>query len=51
LLNWQQSFLSKPGNGIELIYTQEELYEIILALADGYLEYRDLLCWVIEHQG
>lgn len=37
-------------NGIELHYTQKELYETILAVADGSLEYEGLLLWVLEHQ-
>lgn len=36
-------------NGIELDYTQKELYETILAIADGSLEYEDLLKWILEH--
>lgn len=37
-------------NGIELDYTQKELYETILDIADGSLEYEDLLKWILEHQ-
>ena len=37
-------------NGIELDYTQKELYETILAIADGSHEYEDLLTWILEHQ-
>jgi len=37
-------------NGIELKYTQKELYEIILAVAAGQKEYEDLLKWVLKHQ-
>lgn len=37
-------------NGIELDYAQKELYETILAIADGSLEYEDLLKWILEHQ-
>lgn len=37
-------------NGIELSYTQNELYEMILAIAGGRLEYEDMLEWVLEHQ-
>ena len=37
-------------NGIELDYTQKELYETILAIADGSLEYEGLLKWILEHQ-
>ena len=37
-------------NGIELKYTQKELYEIILAVAAGQKEYEDLLKWILKHQ-
>ena len=37
-------------NGIELDYTQKELYETILAIADGSPEYVCLLKWILEHQ-
>ena len=37
-------------NGIELRYTQKELYEMVLAVADGSLEYEDMLKWILEHQ-
>lgn len=37
-------------NGIELQYSQKELYETILQVADGSLEYEDLLRWILEHQ-
>ena len=37
-------------NGIELQYTQKELYEMILAVADGRLEYESMLRWVLEHR-
>lgn len=37
-------------NGIELDYTQKELYETILAIADGSPEYEYLLKWILEHQ-
>ena len=37
-------------NGIELRYTQKELYETILDVAAGRLDYEDLLNWVLEHQ-
>ena len=38
-------------NGIELRYTQNELYEMVLSVADGSLEYEAMLRWVLEHQG
>ena len=37
-------------NGIEMKYTQKELYETILAIADGSMGYEELLKWVLEHQ-
>ena len=37
-------------NVIELQYTQKELYEMVLAVADGSLDYEDMLKWVLEHQ-
>ena len=37
-------------NGIELKYTQKELYETILDIAAGKIEYEDLLQWVLDHQ-
>lgn len=37
-------------NGIELDYTQEELYTIILDIADNKLELADLIKWIIKHQ-
>ena len=37
-------------NGIELRYTQKELYKMVLSVADGSLEYEDMLIWVLEHQ-
>ena len=37
-------------NGVELSYTQKELYEVILDVAAGKQEYEDLLDWVRGHQ-
>lgn len=37
-------------NGIELKYTQKELYETILYVAAGNIEYEGLLQWVLDHQ-
>lgn len=37
-------------NGIQLSYTQKELYEIIMYVAAGKAEYEDLLVWVLNHQ-
>lgn len=37
-------------NGIELRYTQKELYEMVLAVANGSLEYDAMLRWVLNHQ-
>ena len=37
-------------NGIELKYTQKELYETILDVAAGNMDYEELLKWVLNHQ-
>ena len=37
-------------NGIELEYTQKELYEIILRVASGEVSYDELLSWVLDHE-
>ncbi len=37
-------------NGIEMRYTQKELYETILSVAAGSLDYEGLLQWVLDHQ-
>lgn len=37
-------------NGYELEYTQKELADLILDVADDKKEYEDLLEWILEHQ-
>ena len=37
-------------NGFELNYTQEELFTVILGVADGSISYEALLQWILEHQ-
>ncbi len=37
-------------NGIEMRYTQKELYETILSVAAGSLDYEGLLQWILDHQ-
>jgi death-on-curing protein len=37
-------------NGIELEYTQKELYEIILDVAAGKASFDELLSWVLNHE-
>jgi len=37
-------------NGIELEYTQKELYEIILKVAASEATYDELLEWVLKHE-
>lgn len=37
-------------NGIELTYTQKELYTIILSVASGTAELSSLTEWILEHQ-
>jgi len=37
-------------NGIELKYTQKELYEIVLRVAASEASYSDLYDWVMQHE-
>lgn len=37
-------------NGYELRYTQKELSDLILDVADGKKGYDDILQWILEHQ-
>lgn len=37
-------------NGYELEYTQKELIDLILDVADGKQGYKDILAWILEHQ-
>ena len=37
-------------NGIEMKYTQKELYKTVLSVAAGSLEYEDLIQWILGHQ-
>lgn len=37
-------------NGYELEYTQKELSDLILDVADGESGYEDILAWILEHQ-
>ena len=37
-------------NGYELLYTQQELSDTILALASGKIGVEDILRWIISHQ-
>lgn len=37
-------------NGIELEYTQKELYEIILQVASGEASFDVLLSWILDHE-
>ena len=37
-------------NGIELKYTQKELYETVLSVAAGSLDNEGLLQWILDHQ-
>ncbi len=37
-------------NGIEMSYTQEELYSIILKIAGGKSELKELTDWILNHQ-
>lgn len=38
------------ANGIDLDYSQKELFDVILGVADGSQAYEDLLMWVMKHQ-
>lgn len=38
------------ANGYELKYTQKELVDLILDVADGKKEYEDILSWILKHQ-
>ena len=37
-------------NGIELEYTQEDLYTIILSVASGKCSFEELSKWILDHQ-
>ena len=37
-------------NGIELEYTQKELYEVILKIAASEASFEELLSWVLDHE-
>ena len=37
-------------NGVELEYTQKELYEIILRVASGEASFEAILSWVLDHE-
>ena len=37
-------------NGYELNYTQKELSDLILYVADGKRNYEDILQWILEHE-
>ena len=37
-------------NGIDLVYTQKDLYEIILKVAASEASFDDLLNWVLSHK-
>ena len=37
-------------NGYELSYTQKELSDLILDVADDKKGYEDILTWILEHQ-
>ncbi|MCI8316891.1 MAG: type II toxin-antitoxin system death-on-curing family toxin [Lachnospiraceae bacterium] len=37
-------------NGYKLKYTQKELIDLILDVADGKQGYEDILAWILEHQ-
>ncbi|MCM1365099.1 MAG: type II toxin-antitoxin system death-on-curing family toxin [Faecalibacterium sp.] len=37
-------------NGIELDYTQQELIDMVLGVAAGSLDFKDMTKWIISHQ-
>ena len=37
-------------NGIELTYTQSELSDMVLSVADGKQSLNDMVKWIIDHQ-
>ena len=37
-------------NGIELVYTQKELSDMVLAVAAGQWQFEDMVKWIIKHQ-
>ena len=37
-------------NGVEIEYTQKDLYRTVLAVADGSLDCNELLKWILKHQ-
>ena len=37
-------------NGIELEYTQKELYVTILRVASGKISFEELLSWILNHE-
>ena len=37
-------------NGVEIDYSQKDLYETVLAVADGSIDYDELLKWILKHQ-
>ena len=37
-------------NGVELVYEQEELIDIILQVASGQADYEELYAWLLDHE-
>lgn len=37
-------------NGIELEYSQKELYTVILDVASGQCSFEELMVWILDHQ-
>jgi death-on-curing protein len=37
-------------NGVELEYTQKELYEVILRVTSSEATFEELLAWVLNHE-
>ena len=37
-------------NGVSIVYTQAELIDLSLAVADGKIRYKEILDWIISHE-
>lgn len=37
-------------NGVSIVYTQAELVELGLAVADGRIGYKDIFDWIKRHE-
>jgi len=37
-------------NNIEIKYSQQELSDVIMKVADGQYDFKELVCWILEHE-